>query len=263
LKISIVTMSFNQRDYLQIAIESVLSQGYPDLEYILVDPGSTDGSRELIRAYSDRITHTIFEPDLGPAHGLNKGFSKATGDVFGFLNADDVLMPGSLQVVSDFFGKNPECDFALGNGHIIDAKGRKIRRIEARDFTVRRYFYGGTRWLQQSTFFRSDVYLRSPGFNIENRTCWDGELFITMANQGAKIGYIGAYLSGFRIHSSSITGSSINVKEYREDSRRIFKQVRGRKWRATDELLRLFYRTEGFLHRICSSLLSSVERCLS
>jgi len=117
-------MSFNQRDYLQLAIESVLSQGYPDLEYILVDPGSTDGSRELIRAYAHRISHTIFEPDLGPADGLNKGFGKATGDVFGFLNADDVLMPGSLQAVSDFFGKNPECDFALGNGHIIDAEGR-------------------------------------------------------------------------------------------------------------------------------------------
>ena len=97
LKISIVTLSFNQRAYLQEAIDSVLSQGYLDLEYIVVDPGSTDGSRDLIKSYGDRIAHCIFEPDRGAADGLNKGFERATGDVFGFLNADDLLFPGALR----------------------------------------------------------------------------------------------------------------------------------------------------------------------
>jgi glycosyltransferase involved in cell wall biosynthesis len=249
LKISIVTLSFNQRAYLKEAMESVLSQGYSDLEYIIVDPGSTDGSRELIRSYGARIPHVIFEPDRGAADGLNKGFALATGDVYGFLNADDVLMPGSLREIADFFTANSECSLAFGSGHIIDSNGRVIRRWKARDFTVRRYFYGGTQWLQQSTFFRSDIYLQSPRFNVENRTCWDGELFVTMANQGAKVGYIRSDLAGFRIHNESISGSGQNKKQYRDDFRRMFRDIRGRNWNAIDELLQFAYRAEGVLIR--------------
>ena len=139
MRISIVTLSFNQRAYLLEAMDSVLSQGYSDLEYIIVDPGSTDGSRELIESYSDRLAQIIFEPDRGAADGLNKGFSRATGEVFGFLNADDVLFPGSLQLVADFFEKHPECDLALGDGYKIDGAGRRGRHYRARDFTAKRF----------------------------------------------------------------------------------------------------------------------------
>ena len=93
MKISIVTLSFNQRAYLQEAMDSVLSQDYPNLEYIVVDPGSSDGSRETDQQLWPDRSH-IFEPDRGAADGLNKGFARATGDVFGFLNADDLLFPG-------------------------------------------------------------------------------------------------------------------------------------------------------------------------
>jgi glycosyltransferase involved in cell wall biosynthesis len=250
VKISIVTLSFNQRAYLQEAIESLLRQGYPELEYIVVDPGSTDGSRELIQSYSGRISQVIFEGDRGAADGLNKGFARATGDVFGFLNADDLLRPGSLQRVADFFEQHPECDLGFGNGHIIDGEGRMVRHFKARDFTVRRYFYGGAQWLQQSTFFRRDAFLRSPGFNVENRTCWDGELFLNMVNRGATVGYIDADLSGFRIHKDSISGSNRMWEDYRKDSLRIFRQLLGRDWRTTDEFWRFLYRGEGFLRRV-------------
>jgi glycosyltransferase involved in cell wall biosynthesis len=260
MKISIVTLSFNQRAYLQEAIESLLQQGYPDLEYIVVDPGSTDGSRELIQSYSSRISQIIFERDRGAADGLNKGFSRATGEVFGVLNADDLLMPGSLQRVADFFQQHRECDLALGNGHIVDGKGRKVRHIKARDFTVWRYFYGGTQWLQQSVFFRRDAFLHSPRFNIENRTCWDGELFVNMKNQGARVDYIDADLSGFRIHEASISGSGRMLNDYHKDSLRIFRQLRGRDWRMTDELWRFLYRGEGFLLRVALSFKGLVKR---
>ena len=153
MKISIVTLSFNQHAYLKEAIDSVLSQGYSNLEYIVVDPGSTDGSRELIKGYGDRIAHTIFEPDRGASDGLNKGFAHATGDVFGFLNADDILFPGSLNHVARFFEAHPECDVVMGDGYKIDGRGRRTRHFVAHDFSVRRFFYGGTQWLQQSTFF--------------------------------------------------------------------------------------------------------------
>ena len=94
MRISIVTLSYNQRTFLREAIDSVLQQDHPDLEYIVVDPGSTDGSREFIRSYGEQVAQVVFEPDQGAADGLNKGFSRATGEVFGFLNADDYLLPG-------------------------------------------------------------------------------------------------------------------------------------------------------------------------
>jgi len=250
VKISIVTLSFNQRDYLQEALESVLSQNYPDLEYVVVDPGSTDGSRELILSYGDRIAATIFEPDRGAADGLNRGFAKATGDVYGFLNADDVLFPGSLNRVAEFFGNHPDCDMVMGNGYKIDGQGRKIRHYVARDFSVRRFFYGGTQWLQQSTFFRATLFKRSQGFNVANRTSWDGELFVAMAGLGAKIGYLNDDLGGFRIHASSISGSGRLNEQYRQDCRRIFRQLNGREWKKSDEILRYFFRAEGILKRI-------------
>ncbi|MGA8739908.1 MAG: glycosyltransferase family 2 protein [Terracidiphilus sp.] len=252
MKISIVTLSLNQRAYLQQAIDSVLSQGCRDLEYIVVDPGSTDGSREVIRSYGSQIAHTIFEPDRGAADGLNKGFAHATGEVFGFLNADDLLFPGSLRHVANYFQAHSDCDMVMGNGYVIDGSGQKVRHIIARDFTARRYFYGGTSWMQQSTFFRREIFLRSSKFNLQNRTCWDGELFVNMASLGAKVGYMNADLSGFRIYAASISGSGKNLDAYKKDSRRIFQQTTGHDWTTTDELLRFLYRTQGFLIRIGS-----------
>lgn len=247
MKISIVTLSFNQRAYLQEAIDSVLSQGYFNLEYIIVDPGSTDGSRDLIKSYVDRIARCIFEPDRGAADGLNKGFEHATGDVFGFLNADDLLFPGALAKVAEFFSAHPECDMVMGNGYTIDAKGQKIRHHRARDFSARRYFHGGTRFLQQATFFRAKIFHNSPKFNPDNRTCWDGELFVNFANLGARIGYLNADLAGFRIHEASISGSGRMIEQYTQDHRRIFRQLHRRDWSTTDELLLFFYRAEGFV----------------
>lgn len=240
-------------------MDSVLSQGYGDLEYIVVDPGSTDGSRELINSYAGQIAHIIFEPDRGAADGLTKGFARATGDVFGFLNADDLLFPGSLRHVADFFKTHPDCDMAMGDGFTIDGSGRRLRHYRARSFTTRRFFYGGTRWLQQSTFFRAEAYHRSPKFNLENRTCWDGELFVKIADQGARIGYIHADLAGFRIHDDSISGSGRMNEQYRADSRRIFRELRGHEWRASDDILRYLYRAEGFLIGLGSRFWSSAR----
>ena len=250
MKISIVTLSFNQRDFLREALESVLLQRYPELEYIVIDPGSTDGSRELIKSYSDGIAHIVFEPDKGAADGLRKGFEMATGDILGFLNSDDLLEPGSLQRVGDFFQSHPECDILMGNGYIVDTGGRPVRHVESRIFTVNHYLYGVTQFLQQSTFIRRTAYVNSPGFNPQNRTCWDGELFVNMLNRGARVGYINADLGRFRIHSQSVTGSQRLQERYLEDRKRIFRDIRGRDWRPTDGFLRLIYQGELVLRRI-------------
>lgn len=256
MRISIVTLSYNQRAFLRQAIDSVLQQDHSDLEYILIDPGSTDGSREIIGHYGEQLSHVIFESDCGAADGLNKGFGRASGEVFGFLNADDLLLPGALRRVADFFESNPQCDIALGNGYVVDAQGRNLRHVRARDFTVKRYLYGGMRWLQQSTFFRREAFLHSPKFNAENRTSWDGELFVSMVQRGATVGYINGDLGAFRLHDTSISGTGRLLEAYRKDCRRIFRQIRGRDWRLTDELLAFLYRIEGLVLRagLCSKV---------
>lgn len=249
MRISIVTLSFNQNRFLAEAIHSVLEQNYPDIEYIIVDPGSTDGSREWLSQRREQFASLILEPDQGAADGLNKGFAGATGEVFAFLNADDILLPGSLRAVKDFFDRQPGCDIALGDGFILDEAGKPTRHVKARDLTVHRYLHSGTRWLQQATFFKRSAYLQSDGFNIANRTSWDGELLIHMVARGARVGYMHKDIAGFRIHGSSITGLKSNFERYREDCRRVFREITGREWGILDEGARILYRLEGAILR--------------
>ena len=118
MKVSIVTISYNQCEFLEQALVSVLDQDYHNIEYIVIDAGSTDGSREIIQKHHHRIDKVIFEEDEGPADGLNKGFSIASGHIYGFLNSDDFLLPGVISKVVDTFKKQPNgCYFGR---HSID-----------------------------------------------------------------------------------------------------------------------------------------------
>jgi glycosyltransferase involved in cell wall biosynthesis len=247
MKFSVVTVSFNQRQYLEECLTSVLGQDYPGLEYIVVDPGSTDGSRELIESLGSRLAAVVFEPDQGAADGLNKGFQRASGDIFGFLNSDDALLPGAMQSVSQAFEQNPDCDIVMGNGFIVDADGRRIRRIRAAGFTLGRYFYGGATWLQQSTFFRRAAFEAAGGFNVNNRSCWDGELLVDMVRAGARVKYLNQDLALFRIHGKSITGSRRHSEMMKADADRMFSMTRGRRWTALDTLRVYLFRMERIL----------------
>ena len=104
-RITVVTATLNQAPFLEECLCSVLDQGYPNLEYIVVDGGSTDGSVEIIRRYAQHLAYWVSEPDGGMASGLNKGFARATGDVMGWINSDDVLSPSSLRIVGEIFGQ--------------------------------------------------------------------------------------------------------------------------------------------------------------
>src|SRR4051812_47863135 len=101
MRFSVVTISFNQCEFLERAMLSVLNQSDVEIEYIVVDPGSSDGSRELIGRYRDRLAHLVLEKDDGPADGLNRGFAHATGDVYCYLNSDDMFAPGAFKIVAD------------------------------------------------------------------------------------------------------------------------------------------------------------------
>jgi glycosyltransferase involved in cell wall biosynthesis len=210
MTVGIVTLSFNQAKYVQQAISSV-SLSHPHLlKYVLVDAGSTDGSRDLVAASQNRFAKVIFEPDEGPADGLNKGFAALKDvDICGYLNADDRLVPGALDYVVDYFTSHPNVDILLGSILIIDSKGKaRIRGRRADRVTLSRFAEKRCVIWQQATFFRRSALDRTSGFNKQNRNSWDSELVVDMLLAGATVASTHRVLGEFRIHGESITGST-------------------------------------------------------
>jgi glycosyltransferase involved in cell wall biosynthesis len=252
MKISLVTISFNQVRYLEQALRSVLDQNYPELEYIVVDPGSTDGSRDIIERYRDRIAHIVFEPDKGPADGLNKGFARASGDILGYLNSDDLLLPGSLARAAAAFQVHPEADLVYGHGYVIGTDGAVIRRNRADRFNLRRSAYGNSVIMQQATFWRRQAFTGVGGFNAANRLTWDGEFWVDLALAGRRFRRINEYWACFRTHDQSITHNFHKTDgsqhhPYAVEQRRIFEKAMGRPQGDWDSIAAVTTRIEKWL----------------
>jgi glycosyltransferase involved in cell wall biosynthesis len=245
--VSIVTLSFNQAQFLEEAIRSVLEQTYHDVEYIVVDPGSTDGSREIIERYRSRIATVVLEPDSGPADGLNTGFRHATGEILGYLNADDVLDPRAVQEAVDYLNRHPSTDVVSGHARIIDDAGATIRLSHSDPFSLRAFAYGACVLMQASTFFRRRAMQSTKGFNVANRSNWDGELFVDMALQGASFARVNAVWSSYRLHEASITGSRRLAEMHADYHRRMAASILGRSPTRADRVLALAYRLRKYL----------------
>ena len=244
-RISVVTVSFNQRAFLAAAIDSVLDQDYENLEYIVVDPGSTDGSRDVIHRYASRIDQAVFEKDHGAAEGLNNGFRHATGELYGFLNADDVLLPGALRAVAAA-ACSSDADVLSGHCMMIDARGRAIRKSYSDRFSLKAVANGGCVLMQPSTFFRASLFRDVGGFNVENRVLWDAKLWIDMALHGAKFAVIPALLSGYRLYPGTITASPDGRERYREHQLQAFSRIMGRQPGALNGFTRFYYRVRKY-----------------
>jgi glycosyltransferase involved in cell wall biosynthesis len=206
MKISIVTISFNQARFLEQAILSVITQNYPNIQYIVVDPGSTDGSLDIIKKYRDHIDAVIFEKDRGPADGLNKGFSFASGDIFGYLNSDDYYLPSTFEKVVQYFQNYQDADVIYGNGYIANSTGIILKRFYSDDFTPWRFVHKGCVVMQQSTFFRRNAFQSIGGFNTNNPIWWDAELLLDFVLAYKKTKRVNDFLSVFRLHNESISG---------------------------------------------------------
>jgi glycosyltransferase involved in cell wall biosynthesis len=241
MKISIVTISYNQSKYLKRCIDSIHDQKYKIVQHIIVDPGSSDGSREIIDRYDQKI-EKIYIPDESPAEGLNNGFKNANGEIFAFINADDSLLPGSLEFVSNYFENNPLIDVLFGSGYIINGQDLVLRKVSPTIFTPKFYIYGATTLFQQGVFFRKRAFDAVGLFNTKNKTCWDGEFFLKMSIMNLKFSYSNKLLANFRIHEESITGSRKNIIEYKNDQDRIFNDYMGREKTKWDIILIKLYR---------------------
>lgn len=234
MKISIVTISFNQEKYLPACIDSILNQTGIDLEYIIVDPGSTDNSRSIINSYGDKIIK-VFEPDDGPADGLNRGFACASGDIYGFINSDDYLIPGALSEVSTFFEKHGNDVFVTGQGFTENEHGTRTP-IHPNVLTLEMMLHRAAVVFQQATFFPAQLYKKVNGFNANNRTCWDYELFLRFLLQGASHHVIEKELAIFRLYEGSISGSGRLEGQYYQDLDALFLECMGHKRGVFDHL---------------------------
>lgn len=258
--IGIVTISMNQGPYLRRALESVLSA--VAVEYVVVDAGSTDGSRDLIRSHETSLAALVFEPDNGPADGLNKGMSHLSSPILGYLNADDFYLPGSLSEVVDYFDRHPEVDVVLGHGLVVDVNDRTLRRIRSTSFTPRRYARGASLVVQQSTFFRREVFERVAGFNTANETCWDAELVMDMALAGAHVRKVDRYWGAFRYHENSISVSGRLRDKYVLDQARLMAKGLGREPRQRDHWLARVGRVEKWFRHPTTVVVSLGDRLI-
>lgn len=201
-KISIVTPSYNQGKYLEKTILSVLEQNYPNLEYIIIDGGSTDESVEIIKKYADRLTYWVSEPDRGQSHAINKGFERATGEIFGWLNSDDLYVTGTFDRVARL--KWQETDFCYGEGEWVDADGLTLHRYPT-IFPTKTTLRSCCTLCQPTVFFSKKVFLELGPFSLDYHNSFDYEYWLRAIHDAKRFKYIPRVLAESRMHLENKT----------------------------------------------------------
>jgi glycosyltransferase involved in cell wall biosynthesis len=215
--ITIVTASYNQSPFLEETIRSVLLQGYPNLEYIIIDGGSSDSSLEIIRRYEKWLAFWVSEPDRGQADALNKGFARATGEIAAWLNSDDVYLPNALEHVARSFGVDPARAVVYGHCNIIDEQGRFLSLAKSsKNITFNTLIkYWRTSLSQPAVFFRRRLLGEVGWLNIELRYVMDYDLWLRVA-QKYPFYPMTQTLVNFRMHQSSKTTQNWPLAFYAE-----------------------------------------------
>ena len=202
--VSIVTPSFNQALFLEETILSVLGQDYPNLEYLIVDGGSTDGSLEIIRRYADRLAWWVSEPDRGQTEAINKGFAHARGEIFAWLNSDDTYLPQAVSEAVQYLQNRPDVGLVYGDANFIDEQGRVLGKFPARQTDYRRLRRGYVHIPQQAAFFRAELWRKVGPLDASFYFAMDYDLWVRIARH-AKIVYLPRLWANFRLHGSAKT----------------------------------------------------------
>ncbi len=222
--VSIVTPSFNQMRFLEATMQSVLSQDYTNLEYIVVDGGSTDGSLEIIRRYESRLAWWVSEHDQGQTDAINKGMAHAHGEILAWLNSDDTYLPGTVTSAVNCLRTAPRVGAVYGDANYIDEAGRVIGRFPAAQTDYRRLRQGYVHIPQQAAFFRGDLWRQVGPLDPTYYFAMDYDLWVRIAAR-AELKYVRQTWANFRLHSA---GKTIAADE-----------------RCWPEMLRVHYREGG------------------
>jgi glycosyltransferase involved in cell wall biosynthesis len=203
-KISIVTPSYNQCQYLERTIRSVLDQNYPNLEYIIIDGGSTDGSIEIIKKYEHRISYWESKKDQGQYFAIQRGFEKSTGEIMAWLNSDDMYQGPSFFIVAEIFNSFPEVKWLTGNVTFIDEDDRIVESYNSRRWSKMNILNGEFVWIQQeSTFWKRSLWEQAGStLNLKLKLASDFDLWVRFF-QLQKLFTINTNLGSLRLRKSN------------------------------------------------------------
>lgn len=215
-KISIVTPSFNQARYIEQCILSVLDQDYPNVEHVIFDGGSRDGTLEVLRRYENRGVRWTSEKDKGQSDAINKGFRAATGDLIGWINSDDWYARGAFRIVLDYFREHPEADIVYGNNFFTNSEGRVIRRLRTLPYKWEWVLYTGLLIPQPGIFMRRRVIEDCGVLDVDLHSVMDYEWWLRIA-QKYPPHFIDKFLAYFRLHEASKTGAGQDKPIWRRE----------------------------------------------
>ena len=207
MKISVITPSFNQGQFIADCIDSVLAQTGVEIEHIVTDAGSTDNTIEVLRRYPHLIWSS--EPDKGMSDGINKGFCKATGDWLMWLNCDDYLLPGALAKVADFINRHPAADVVHGDCVYVDEDKNPIRRKFDTPVDRWDFLFVGCCIPSTATFYQRKIIDSGHLLDIEYRNCMDWEYYLRLCRAGYHFQYLSAAIADFRLHDESTTQKNL------------------------------------------------------
>ena len=205
--VSIVTPSFNQARYLEATIRSVLSQKSVEIEYLIADGGSTDGSLEIIQKYAPHLAWWVSEKDRGQTDAINKGFAHAHGDILAWLNSDDTYEADAVAQAITYLQAHPEVGLVYGDTNYIDSQGQVIGRFPAAQTDYRRLRQGYVHIPQQASFWRADLWKQVGPLDASYYFAMDYDLWVRLAGI-SKIVYVQGLWANFRLHGDAKTISA-------------------------------------------------------
>jgi glycosyltransferase involved in cell wall biosynthesis len=207
--VSILTPSFNQARFLEETILSVLAQDYPNLEYLIVDGGSTDGSGEIIQRYTGRIAWWVSEQDEGQTDAINKGFAHAKGEILAWLNSDDTYLPGAVSAAVKSLEAHPEAALVYADANLVDEQNLTIGQFPAKQTDLKHLLCGSVHIPQQTTFFRASYWQQVAPLDPSFQFAMDYDLWVRLAKL-APLVYIPGLWANFRLHGE---GKSLTMDE--------------------------------------------------
>jgi glycosyltransferase involved in cell wall biosynthesis len=236
-RITIVMPSFNQSRFIEEAIQSVLDQNYPNLEFMIFDGGSTDGSQEIIKLHSDHLTYWQSQSDAGQSDAIIQGFSRATGELMGWLNSDDILLPGALYHITEAQNFHPNAGLFGGNILWIDEYGNILRCRRPPSQAAFFARYGDFAIAQPGSFFRRKDYEAVGGLHSELKFTMDVDLYLRMLANQTQYVKVNDWVSGFRLQPFSKT----SMERIKMDMEYEFVMQKYLPWVKSRRVGRIFY----------------------